>query len=177
MFGLERRMGFIRSLVTDRASQFSEAVTRNISRAGEMVGRVTERATESVGNIAGRVTERATESVGDITRRVPDMILPEDTGSVGEQIMGEVREAAQPAIRQGLDQIRETASGVASTAQAAAQRVSEITEQTRPRELLPTGEIMRRKLNHFQIERLAEQIKERLESEIKVERERRGEEP
>ena len=41
----------------------------------------------------------------------------------------------------------------------------------------PVRSVMQRKLNHFQIERAAEIIKERLDSESKIEKERKGEEP
>jgi len=36
---------------------------------------------------------------------------------------------------------------------------------------------MKRKLNHFQVERLAQDMKDRLEGELKIQKERWGEEP
>lgn len=156
-------MGFIRSLVTERAGQFSESITRNLSRATEAVGSNISRAGEFVEHAVGQV---------------PDMILPEDAGNVGSQIMGEVSDIAPAqSLRTAADQAHRVSSGASAIARETTREIRDINPLPGQGELLQTQEIMRRRLNNFQIERLAEQIKERLESEMKVERERHGEEP
>lgn len=163
MFGLERHMGFIQSLVTERAGQFSERITNNLSRATGNFG----------GNIpgAGEIAENA-------IRQVPDMILPEDAGDVGNQIMGEVRNfAPEQALGNATQQANDAFSRTRAIAGDITRAIPDAGDLPGNRDLLPTQEIMRRRLNHFQIERLAEQIKDRLESEMKVDRERHGEEP
>jgi hypothetical protein len=162
MFGLEKHTGFIKSLVTEKAGQFTEMVTKNLSKTGDMIGMA-----------AGSL-----KSAEKALRQTPDMILPEDAGSLGEQILGEVGEFSPEApIKAVPDQIHEGASRTASVAGETQQNIADLAKPVRQGEIFPTREIMRKKLNHFQIERLAEEIKERLEAEIKVEKERRGEEP
>jgi hypothetical protein len=164
MFGMERRGNFLSSLVSSGADRFSQAVQEN-------VGRITN--TPLMENI------EMPEAVQSVMDRAPDMILPEDEGSMGEQIMEGVEDFAPRSLSRGMQNIQDSVSGpgLSSIGQQQTESLSQFIEQNRNRDILPARDIMRRSLNHFQIEQIAERIKERLESEVKVDRERRGEEP
>lgn len=163
MFGFEKHIGFVKSLISDKAGQFSEMITRNLFKTKEMA--------EMAISKPGEVLENA-------VRQVPDMILPEDTGSVSEQILDDSMEIVpESGSRAAPGQIRDDVPGVSSLTRDMPRTKTDLAGRAKHGEIFPTREIMRKKLNHFQIERLAQKIKERLESEIKVEKERRGEEP
>ena len=110
---------------------------------------------------------------------IPDMILAEDSGPVGGQM-----EAADYdfSIRAHSQTAHSSASGSPSTPQPqpTASPYEDIENQAARTTGLPQNtarNVMRKKLNHFQIEHVAEIIKDRMESELKIEKERNGEEP
>ncbi|MBD3217746.1 MAG: hypothetical protein GF310_05665 [candidate division Zixibacteria bacterium] len=164
MFGMERRGNFLSSLVSSGADRFSQAVQEN-------VGRITN--TPLMDNVE---MPEAQDSFED---SAPDMILPEDEGSLGEQIMEGVEDFVPRSMTREMQNIQDSVmrAGMSSIGQEQTESLSQFIEQNRNRDILPARDIMRRRLNHFQIEQIAEKIKERLESEVKVDRERRGEEP
>ena len=140
------------------------------SRASEMADRVRE--------TVNGVKEKS--SPADEEREdIPAMILAEDTGPVGDQMeVGDYdfsikahqnraqSERNQPAAS---DSLRDTGQPLPA-ANASGMSATGLPEAS-------ARSIMSKKLNYFQIERAAEIIKERLESEMKIEKERHGEEP
>jgi len=163
MFGFEKRFGFIQSLITGKAGEFSELIAKNLSGKLDTV------------KIAAAGPSEAEENSA---RQTPDMIFPEDSGSVGDQLTDEIGgDGEYPASGAIHEQANEMSAYSAPPMQEMPSRFTEITAKHGSGGIFPAREIMKKKLNHFQIERLAEKIKERLETEIKVEKERRGEEP
>ena len=139
---------------------------------------------------ASQMADRVREAVSDTGSQpadseparddIPDMILAEDSGPVGDQMESSDYDYS---IRSHSRAVRESAadsSPAGFQANTAAALFAAADQASAPKSGLPQNpvrSVMQKKLNHFQIERAAEIIKERLDSESKIEKERKGEEP
>jgi|GEM_PF-4113396 len=164
MFGMDRRGNFLSSLISSGAGEFAQRIEQN-------VGRIANAPTLDNINLP--------ETAESLVNSVPDMILPEDQGLVGGRIMDGIEDYAPSSIRSGTENTANIVRNQA-TPQITQDEIAPsngIPDDGHAQDILPAREMMRRRLNHFQVEQLAERIKERLESEMRIERERRGEGP
>jgi hypothetical protein len=164
MFGSTRRLQFLESLTSSRAGEFAGQMENAVQPATEMI---------SV------VTENQSDSPGEAVRNIPEMILAENTESIGEQIESRAGgfQSAQDIGRQVSQVGRQAQSMFSQVSGQVSSGHESVTDTAETQPVTQASEVMKRKLNHFQIERLAEVIKDRLESELKVQKERWGEEP
>jgi hypothetical protein len=165
MFDIEKKMEFVRSLAGSKADQFRGMVRETISSSGEIPSPP-----------AGETGEIMAE---EYARRGPDMILAESYEDIGTQLRGgEINIPDNSSSKRGRisdamsHQVHPLHPDESATPDAGI-------FPGRGAAISHTGaaEIMKKKLNHFEIEKLAETIKERLESELKIQKERWGEEP
>ena len=164
MFGMDRRGNFLDSLISSGAGEFAQRIEQNVDRFANA---------PILDNI------NLPEAAGTFVNSAPDMILPEDEGSMGNQIMDGIDDYAPHSARTGTENAANTAQdqAVPQTTQNKIAPSNKIPDDRHAENILPARDMMRRKLNHFQVEKLAERIKERLEAEMSIERERRGEGP
>jgi len=133
---------------------------------------------DRVGDVVNRSAEES--SPADEPREdIPEMILAEDTGLVGDQMEAGDYDFSIKAhkARAQSERNRQTAS---DSLRNIGQPFPAANDSWPGKTKLPEASartIMSKKLNYFQIERAAEIIKEHLESEMKIEKERHGEEP
>jgi len=164
MFGSTRRLQFLESLTSSRADEFSGQIQDAIRPASEMVS---------------AVTENIPESPLDAVRDVPEMILAESTESIGEQLENQTGGSQTiQGIRQQASRIgRQSQSMFSQAAGQVEGALESVSGSSQSQAASPAREVMKRKLNHFQVERLAQDMKDRLEGELKIQKERWGEEP
>jgi len=165
MFDMEKKMEFMKSLAGSKADQFRGMIREASSGGGEILSSV--------------VGESGEIMADETARRRPDMILAESYEDIGTQLEGggvDIPDESFP----GRGRISDTMSRQVHTlrpGESAAPEAGTFSDRGAAIAHTAAAEIMKKKLNHFQIEKLAETIKERLESELKIQKERWGEEP
>lgn len=164
MFDMEKKMKFVRSLAGSKADQFQSIVREGIAGGSETLQTATDNAQEALAESAGRM---------------PAMVLAETYEDIGTQLEGGEIEDISESIT-GRQNISEAIPSQPTSLHPGASSPATFGIPSTERAKISrseASEIMKKKLNHIQIEKLAETLKQRLDAELKIQKERWGEEP
>ncbi len=155
MFGFEKKLKFIESLTSYRAEEFS--------RDQELKSQVRKALDTDTSKV---ITDDSHQPFS----QTPEMTLAEDLGSMGDQIETDISDfSSSRSLDKAVGQSSSDRMPGRIDSRDSFQEFKRLTEDLADDS---PGRIMKRKLNHFEIERVAEKIKDRLEIEYKIQKER-----